>query len=334
MQKNITNKKISNKNDKSKIITGTINKATSKTSYGSIPVSSEKFLISPPQQIPTNKKYFQRFDDVKSFYFKDSNSNPGSGTYNLSLDYLDKSKYKFKGNNYDDHSERFKSYYNGIPGVGDYNTNNNFFDNTRNIFKYNNLFTEYKLIPEINKSILNVPNSTKYNPYERHGDLSFKGKYRPIGVNRNDFVTLTHIRPYVPDEIKCLEWIALGSCAFNVFLPQYARVNDSPKYLKDVTTDVSTENFYWQNRLIGALADPHYNEAMVWIDRYQNNMASKGHELINKFDKEFMEDNKKLLENNNEEICKIFKKETTDVLGKVLHTASLKMKNAFSRSDA
>ena len=175
---------------------------------------------------------------------------------------------------------------------------------------------------------------TKYNPYERHGDLSFKGKYRPIGVNRNDFVTLTHIRPYVPDEIKCLEWIALGSCAFNVFLPQYARVNDSPKYLKDVTTDVSTENFYWQNRLIGALADPHYNEAMVWIDRYQNNMASKGHELINKFDKEFMEDNKKLLENNNEEICKIFKKETTDVLGKVLHTASLKMKNAFSRSDA
>ena len=143
MQKNITNKKISNKNDKSKIITGTINKATSKTSYGSIPVSSEKFLISPPQQIPTNKKYFQRFDDVKSFYFKDSNSNPGSGTYNLSLDYLDKSKYKFKGNNYDAHSERFKSYYNGIPGVGDYNTNNNFFDNTRNIFKYNNLFTEY-----------------------------------------------------------------------------------------------------------------------------------------------------------------------------------------------
>ena len=147
-------------------------------------------------------------------------------------------------------------------------------------------------------------------------------------------MTLTHIRPYVPDEIKCLEWIALGSCAFNAFLPQYARVNDSPKYLKDVTTDVSTENFYWQNRLIGALADPHYNEAMVWIDRYQNNMASKGHELINKFDKEFMEDNKKLLENNNEEICKIFKKETTDVLGKVLHTASLKMKNAFSRSDA
>ena len=176
---------------------------------------------------------------------------------------------------------------------------------------------------------------TKYNPYGKHGDLSYAGKYRPIGVNRNDFVTLTHIRPYVPDEIKALEWIAVGSCAYNVFIPQYSRVDDCPKYLKDVTTEVSTENFYWQNRLIGALSDPHYNEAMVWIDRYQNKMSALGHELINKYDKVFLEDNDKhKLENNNEEICKIFKKETTDVLGKILHIASLKMKNAYSRSDA
>jgi dipeptidase len=176
---------------------------------------------------------------------------------------------------------------------------------------------------------------TKFNPYGKHGDLSLAGKYRPIGVNRNDFVTLTQIRPYVPDEIKSLEWIAVGSCAFNVFLPQYSRVDDSPKYLKDVTTEVSTETFYWQNRLIGALADPHYSEAMVWIDRYQNKMAAKGHELMNKYDKKFLEEkDKKMLETANEEICQFFKKETTGVLGKVLHTASLKMKNAYSRSDA
>ena len=176
---------------------------------------------------------------------------------------------------------------------------------------------------------------TEFNPYNKHGSLLNKGKYRPIGINRNDFVTLTHIRPYVPDEIKSLEWIAVSSCSYNVFIPQYARVNDSPKYLNDVTIDVSTENFYWQNRLIAALADPHYNEAMVWIDRYQNKMAAKGHELINLFDKKYLEKNdKKVLENANEEICNIFKKETTDVLGKVLHTVRKKKKNAYSRSDA
>ena len=132
-----------------------------------------------------------------------------------------------------------------------------------------------------------------------------------------------------------MEWIAVGSCAFNSFIPQYSRVNDSPKYLKDVSDEVTTENFYWSNRLIGALADPHYSEAMVWIDRYQNKMAAKGHELMNKYDKKFLEEkDKKMLETANEEICQLFKKETTDVLGKVLHTASLKMKNAYSRSDA
>ena len=177
---------------------------------------------------------------------------------------------------------------------------------------------------------------TKFNPYGKHGDLSEAGKYRPIGVNRNDFVTLTQIRPYLPDEIKSVEWIAVGSCAFNSFIPQYSRVNDSPKYLKDVSDEVTTENFYWSNRLIGALADPHYNEAMVWIDRYQNKMSAKGHEFINKFDKKYLEGNvsKTFLEEANNEIVDFFKKETTNTLGKVLYTASLKMKNAYSISDA
>ena len=178
--------------------------------------------------------------------------------------------------------------------------------------------------------------STKFNPYGKHGDLSDAGKYRPIGVNRTNFVTLTQIRGYMPEEIKSVEWIAVGSCAFNSFIPQYSRANDTPKYLKEVKDEVTTESFYWCNRLIAALADPHYNEAMVWIDRYQNKMAAKGHEFINKFDKKFKEGNisKTFFEDANNEISEFTKKETAEVLGKVLYTASLKMKNAFSRSDA
>ena len=177
---------------------------------------------------------------------------------------------------------------------------------------------------------------TKYNPYGKHGDLSEAGKYRPVGVNRTNFVTLTQIRGYMPDEIKAVEWIAVGTCAFNAFIPQYSRVEDSPKYLKEVNNEVTTESFYWSNRLIAALSDPHYNEAMVWVDRYQNKMAAKGHEYINKFDKLFLEGNTKkgFLDEANNEIAEFTKKETNNLLGKVLYTASLKMKNAYSRSDA
>ena len=175
---------------------------------------------------------------------------------------------------------------------------------------------------------------TKFNPYGKHGDLSEAGKYRP--VNRTNFVTLTQIRGYMPDEIKAVEWIAVGTCAFNAFIPQYSRVEDSPKYLKEVNNEVTTESFYWSNRLIAALSDPHYNEAMVWVDRYQNKMAAKGHEYINKFDKLFLEGNTKkgFLDEANNEIAEFTKKETSSLLGKVLYTASLKMKNAYSRSDS
>lgn len=30
---------------------------------------------------------------------------------------------------------------------------------------------------------------TKFNPYGKHLDLSVAGKYRPVGFNKNDFVT-------------------------------------------------------------------------------------------------------------------------------------------------
>ena len=177
---------------------------------------------------------------------------------------------------------------------------------------------------------------TKYNPYGKNGDLSEKGKYRPIGINRTSFLTLSQIRGYLPDELKSVEWIAPGCCAFNAFIPQYSRTDDSPLYLKDVGGEVNTGNFYWNNRLIAALADQHYNEAMVWIDRYQNKMAAKGHEFINKFDNKFKEGKteKDFLEKANNEIAEFVKKETSNLLGKVLYTASLKMKNAYSRSDA
>ena len=177
---------------------------------------------------------------------------------------------------------------------------------------------------------------TKFNPYGKNGDLSERGKYRPIGINRTSFLTLSQIRGYLPDEIKAIEWIAPGCCAFNAFIPQYSRTEDTPKYLKDVNGEVSTDTFYWNNRLIAALADQNYNEAMVWIDRYQNKMAMKGHEFINKFDKKFLEGNNEnnFLEKANNVIVEFAKKETSNLLGKVLYTSSLKMKNAYSRSDA
>jgi dipeptidase len=179
---------------------------------------------------------------------------------------------------------------------------------------------------------------TKYDPYGKYGDPSHKGQFRPIGINRNNFVALIELRPNVPEEIMAVEWIAEGSNVFNAFVPFYANITKTPDYLARTDAEVTTDNFYWANRLIGALADNHWSMCNSHIERYQNSVHSKGHRFINEFDRQFInarpENVQKALEENNEEIAAMAKEETAAVLDKVLYEASMEMKNGFSRSDA
>lgn len=178
---------------------------------------------------------------------------------------------------------------------------------------------------------------TPYNPYSKHGGNE-KGKYRPIGINRNNFVALTHLRPYMPKEIAAVEWIAVGSNTFNEFVPFYANVETTPEYLANADGNATTENFYWANRIIAALADAHYPDCISWIERYQKKLAGLGHKFLNTCDKEYLEKRpenvREYLAECNEQMAKTAKECTDDLLNKVLYSASMKMKNAFARSDA
>ena len=178
--------------------------------------------------------------------------------------------------------------------------------------------------------------NTKYDPYLRYGDDKEKGKYRPIGVNRTIETSITQIRSYLPDKIKSIQWVAFGSNPFNAFIPQYTMVSDTPDYLKNVTSEVNTNCMYWNNRIIAALVDAHYNNCLEHVDRYQLSVLSKSHEFLNQFDKKFIAGgvSEKFLEECNQTISDYFQKETGNLLSKVLFTASLGMKNAYARSDA
>ena len=199
------------------------------------------------------------------------------------------------------------------------------------------LVPEHKITIEDIKYVLSsYYQGTKYNPYAKYGNLKEQYKFRPIGINSNSQITLSHIRGKLSEKIKCIEWIAFGSNPFNALIPQYSRVNDTPNYLKDFTKEVNTDNFYWINRIIGALADQNYNESIPLIEEYQNLISNKTHEHINKFDQKLNKENieTKLIEDANNEIAEFVKKETNKLLSKVLHISSMKMKNSFSRSDA
>lgn len=176
-------------------------------------------------------------------------------------------------------------------------------------------------------------NNTKYNPYLKYGESTEKGKYRYIGINRTCHTALLQIRGYMPDALKGVKWISLGSNAFNAFIPQYAQVSDAPDYLKNIDHEVTTNNMYWTNRIIAALTDAHYNTCSVPVEQYQIQVLAKSHEFINKFDKKYKTAAFDLKEAN-QEIADYFKKETSELLNKVLFISSCEMKNSFARSDA
>lgn len=180
---------------------------------------------------------------------------------------------------------------------------------------------------------------TDYDPYKSYGDLSQKGMYRPIGINRNDFLSVIQLRNDVPKAFQAIEWIAYASNVFNALVPFYGNITETPAYLANTTATVSTDNFYWSSRLIAAMADASYKKSSIHIERYQKNVMAKGHHLINVYDdlleKEDDLDKQLILKHQaNQEIADMLKSETNKTVFLVLNELSLSMKNKFERSDA
>ena len=180
---------------------------------------------------------------------------------------------------------------------------------------------------------------TPYDPYAGYGESNMRGAYRSIGINRNDFMSLIQINDNRPDDIKAIQWLSFASNAFNVMVPFYADIETTPDYLSNTTGDVSTDNFYWSSRMIAAMADASYKKSVFHIERYQEHVLSKGHEIINRYDDMIQNEadadkHLTLKHEANLAVADMLKAATSDTLGKVLYELSNEMKNAYSRSDA
>lgn len=187
---------------------------------------------------------------------------------------------------------------------------------------------------------------TPYDPYASYGDDRLRGAYRSIGVNRNDFLGCYQIRPYAPASFRSIEWIAFASNPFNVMAPFYTNITKTPDYLSNTSdTTVSTDNFYWNSRLIAVLTDASYGKSLNHIEHYEMAVGSKAHELIRRYD-EKMEEKAEgkdasaapaeitaLCEEANDAIAAMLRRETATTLGEVLYEASNHMKNQYARSD-
>lgn len=180
---------------------------------------------------------------------------------------------------------------------------------------------------------------TPFDPYSHRGTENTRALYRPIGINRNGQLSVVQLRPYAPAATCAVQWIAFGCNVFNALLPLYANVNEAPDYFENTTARVSTESFYWANRLIAGLCDARFGECIPHVERYQQKVGAYGHQVLAATDLRVREERlgyeeaAVVLAQANEQIAAYTRAQTDDLLEKVLYTVSLGMKNGFSRSD-
>lgn len=184
---------------------------------------------------------------------------------------------------------------------------------------------------------------TPYDPYATHGDPSMRGMYRPVGINRNCELSVIQLRPYVPEALRAVQWLAFGCNAFNTLVPLYTNVHRAPDYLANTGAQVNTQSFYWVNRLVAVMADAHFAACQPHVERYQLKTGGAGHAFLSRTDAALSSPEGGLtveesqvpdkLADANDEMCELLRRETDDLLSHVLYTASNGMRNGFSRSD-
>ena len=192
---------------------------------------------------------------------------------------------------------------------------------------------EHKItLEEVKHALSSHYQGTPFDPYAPGAvqDGINHTPYRPIGVNRTAFYALLQVRGYAKEGAKSIEWFSFGSNVFNEQVPFFPFGKKVPSYYGNTKEgEVSTDSFYWANRLLGALADAHFSSTSLEIERYQNAVSEKAHEVVNEVD----EGKIATLEEANQKMADEAKKLTNEALGKVLFVSTCHMKNAFSRSD-
>ncbi len=212
----------------------------------------------------------------------------------------------------------------------------------------------WAMVPEAKISVMDVKNmlsstydGTVYDPYGLRGTTEDHRSFRDIGINRTCECSILQVRPYVPAVLRGVQWVAFGSGPFNTAVALYANVTKLPAYF-DTPLRVSTESFYWTDRLVAALADPEYFENREPIAAYQQETLAAGYVSLRETDGQAaklmadkgiaegeMDDEAlfALLEEANQKLTDKVKQGNDDLLGTVLFNRSLKMKNAFGASD-
>ncbi|MBA2914036.1 C69 family dipeptidase [Limosilactobacillus frumenti] len=134
-------------------------------------------------------------------------------------------------------------------------------------------------ISEINSLMSSHFQDTPFDPYTNK-----EAPFRSIALNRNLELHILQIRNNVPSDRAAIHWLAFGPNTFNVPVPFFANVTDTPAAYRDTESDFNVNQMYWLNHTITALGDRMYHQAMPLVEQMTQKVMAKTLAIQHQFD--------------------------------------------------
>ena len=121
-------------------------------------------------------------------------------------------------------------------------------------------------VEDIKQAFRSHYDGTEHDPYLHSNP---REPYRPISIFRTINTHILQVRPELPKEIGCLDYMAEGMADLCVFLPLYQGVTSYPKAYGTGTKHSQKSSAYWLFRKVSALGMVDYNRyAPIIKERY------------------------------------------------------------------
>lgn len=170
-------------------------------------------------------------------------------------------------------------------------------------------------ISEINSLMSSHFQDTSFDPYTNK-----EAPFRSIALNRNLELHILQIRNSVPADRAAIHWLAFGPNTFNVPIPFFANVTDTPTAYRDTDSAFNVHQMYWLNHTITALGDHIYRQAMPLVEQSTQNVMAKTLAIQHQLDQDphSGRDLQETLAAGNQQMATIAQTEAESLLGKLV----------------
>jgi dipeptidase len=114
---------------------------------------------------------------------------------------------------------------------------------------------------------------TPYDPLGG-GSETDRTTFRAISLNRTQDSHILQIRPDVPSEFACVQWISLAG-TFSPYVPFYTNITSVPESYEVTPLKLSLSSAYWLYKTIPVIVEPHYTAFLKQVLDYKDHLHSR-----------------------------------------------------------